>query len=59
MVLEKDKRILKSLLTSIKIGDKVTVTVLNPESDYGNPVVSLRRFNDDRVWERLEELAKR
>ncbi len=58
VVLEKDKRILKSLLSTIKLGDKVTVAVLNPESDYGNPVVSLRRFNDDRVWGRLESLQK-
>jgi small subunit ribosomal protein S1 len=58
VVLEKDKRILRSLLSSIKIGDKVTVTVLNPESDYGNPVVSLRKFNDDRVWIRLDEFKK-
>lgn len=58
VVLEKDKRILKSLLTSIKLGDKVTVSVLNPESDYGNPVVSLRRFNDERIWEKLEGLKK-
>jgi small subunit ribosomal protein S1 len=58
VVMEKDKRILKSLLSSLKLGDKVTVAVLNPESDYGNPVVSLRRFNDDRVWIKLEELKK-
>ena len=58
VVLEKDKRIMRSLLSSIKLGDKVTVAVLNPESDYGNPVVSLRRFNDDRVWKKLEELQK-
>ncbi len=58
VVLEKDKRILKSLLTSLKVGDTVTVSVLNPESDYGNPVVSLRRFNDERIWERLENLQK-
>ena len=58
LVLEKDKRILKSLLTSLKVGDSVTVSVLNPESDFGNPVVSLRRFNDDRVWKKLEELQK-
>lgn len=58
VVLEKDKRILKSLLSSIKLGDKVSVMILNPESDYGNPVVSLRRFNDDRVWVKLEELQK-
>jgi ribosomal protein S1 len=58
LVMEKDKRILKSLLSSLKLGDKVTVAVLNPESDFGNPVVSLRRFNDDRVWIKLEELKK-
>src|ERR1035437_2192186 len=58
VVMEKDKRILRSLLSSLKIGDKVTVSVLNPESDYGNPVVSLRRFNDDRVWVKLEEFKK-
>lgn len=58
LVLEKDKRILKSLLTSLKVGDKVTVSVLNPESDFGNPVVSLRRFNDERIWEKLEALQK-
>src|ERR1035437_11105701 len=56
LVMEKDKRILRSLLSSLKLGDKVTVSVLNPESDFGNPVVSLRRFNDDRVWIKLEAL---
>ena len=58
LVMEKDKKILRSLLTNLKVGSKVTVSVLNPESDFGNPVVSLRRFNDDRVWIRLEELQK-
>ena len=41
LVLEKDKKILKSLLSSLKLGSEVTVSVLNPESDFGNPVVSL------------------
>lgn len=59
MVLEKDKKILRSLLSSLKLGDKVNVYVLNAESDFGNPVVSLRRFNDDRVWEKLEDLQKK
>lgn len=58
VVLEKDKRIMRSLLSSIKLGDKVMVAVLNPESDYGNPVVSLRRFNDERVWKQLDVLQK-
>jgi len=58
LVLEKDKNILRSLLTSLKVGDNVTVSVLNPESDFGNPVVSLRRFNDVKVWEKLEKMQK-
>ncbi|OGH07537.1 MAG: hypothetical protein A2W22_06340 [Candidatus Levybacteria bacterium RBG_16_35_11] len=55
-VLEKDKRLLRNLLGQIKVGDKVTVTVLNPESDMGNPVVSLRRFIEDKLWEEIEKL---
>jgi small subunit ribosomal protein S1 len=56
VVLEKDKGILHTLLNSLKEGDKVKVSVLNPESDQGNPVVSLRRFIDERLWGDLEKL---
>ncbi len=56
LVLEKDKKILRSLLSNLKLGDKVSVSVLNPESDLGNPVVSLRRFIDDRLWIRLNNM---
>lgn len=56
VVLEKDKAILNTLLNSLKVGDKVKVSVLNPESDQGNPVVSLRRFIDERLWGDLEKL---
>lgn len=58
VVLEKDKGILHSLLNTLKVGDKVSVSVLNPESDQGNPVVSLRRFIDERLWGGLEKLKK-
>lgn len=54
VVLEKDKDLLRSLLSTLKTGDSVNVSVLNPESDLGNPVVSLRRFMDERVWGKLE-----
>ncbi len=56
VVLEKDKGILHSLLNSLKVGDTVNVSVLNPESDQGHPVVSLRRFIDERLWGDLEKL---
>lgn len=55
VVLEKEGRLLKNILGSLKVGDKVLVYVLNPESDSGNTVVSLRGFMDDKVWKKLEE----
>lgn len=58
VVLEKDKNILNKILSSLSVGDEVAVTVLNPESDTGNTVVSLRRSIDDLVWERLNKLKK-
>lgn len=59
VVLEKDKRILKTLLSNLHVGDVVTVSVLNPESDSGNPVVSLRRHIQDILWKELEEKQKK
>lgn len=57
-VLEKDKNNMRTLLSLLKVGDKVVVSVLNPESDFGNPVVSLRRFLDQRLWDKVEKLSK-
>lgn len=56
LVLERDKRILHTLLTTLKVGDEVSVSVLSPESDNGHPVVSLRRFVDDKVWDKLGKI---
>ena len=58
VVLEKDKSMLHKILSSVKVGDKVTVAILNPEGDLGNPVVSLRKFIGDIVWEKLLRLQK-
>ena len=59
IVLEKDRRLLNTLLSLLKVGDKVTVSILNPESDTGQPVVSLRRILDEHAWGKLEELQKK
>jgi len=58
VVLEKDKKILNKILSSLSAGDEVSVTVLNPESDLGFPVVSLRKSINDMVWEKLLTLKK-
>lgn len=57
-ILEKDKNILRTILGMFKVGDTVEVNVLNPESEYGHPVVSLRRFLGNNAWGKLEELQK-
>lgn len=59
VVLEKDKNILRTLLSSLKAGDKVTVGVLNPESDAGHPVVSLRRFLSNAAWDTLKAIQQK
>jgi len=58
VVLEKERNILNKILSSFKVGDKVPVQVLNPESDFGYPVVSLRRSVGDITWDRLSKLQK-
>lgn len=57
-VLEKDRNNMRTLLSLLKVGDKVQISVLNPESDFGNPVVSLRRFLDQKLWENVEKISK-
>lgn len=58
VVMENDKRNMHNLLANLRVGDKVEVSVLNPESDMGYPVVSLRRFLDTIMWRKMEELQK-
>src|SRR3990167_7366865 len=58
VVLEKDKTILHKILSTYKVGDKVQVQVLNPESDFGYPVVSMRRSIENIVWDKLAILQK-
>ena len=57
IVLEKDRNILHTILASFKVGDSVDVNVLSPESDTGQPVVSLRRYLGNIAWNELEKLA--
>lgn len=58
LVLEKDKKLLRNLLSTLKLGDTVEAQILSPESEMGYPVVSLRRFLGAITWDKLEELQK-
>ena len=57
-IMEKDKNIFRTILGMFKVGDTVEVNVLNPESETGQPVVSLRRYLGNLAWTKLEELQK-
>src|SRR5579864_9122235 len=59
VVLERDKRIIQTIMQLFKVGDTVEVNVLNPESESGQPIVSLRRYLGNLAWEKLETLQKK
>lgn len=50
---------IKDLLCELKIGDKVICYIVSPEDEAGHPVVSLRKFQWQRKWGRLEEALKK
>ncbi len=58
VVLEKDKAILHTLLSVFKSGETVEVLVLTPESETGQPIVSLRRYLGNIAWKKLEKLIE-
>ena len=58
LVLEKEKHILNTIFSMFKVGDTVEVNVLNPESESGQPIVSLRRYLANISWKKLEDLEK-
>src|SRR3989344_2785458 len=51
--MEKDKKLLSELLSTLHVGDKVSAMVLSAESEQGNPVLSLRRQLMDKNWGEL------
>lgn len=58
VVLEKDRKIMKHLVSLLSVGDTVEAMVLNPESEMGYPIMSLRHFAEDKTWALLETLLK-
>src|SRR6266700_3510125 len=59
VVMERDKRIVHTIMSQFKVGDTVEVNVLNPESESGQSIVSLRRYLGNMAWEKLEDLQKK
>lgn len=53
LVLEKDRRLYNDLLSKLTLGDKITAVVISAESEYGYPVLSLRRQMMDQNWNKI------
>lgn len=58
LVIEKDRRIHSILMSMLKPGDAVKAIVINPESEAGIPLVSLRKFVEAKAWDTLAGLQK-
>lgn len=58
LAIEKDKRMHRLLMDTLHVGDKVMATVINPESEAGIPLVSLRKFVEAKSWAFLDDAQK-
>lgn len=58
LVIEFDRQNLENLLALLKVGDRVTASVISPESEEGFPVVSLRRMLDDALFKKFDDLVQ-
>lgn len=48
----------RDIIATFKAGDSITATVIYPENDAGQVVLSLRKLSGDRRWQELEEKRK-
>jgi len=58
IILDKEIRTAKEFISQLKIGDKLKVTIFQPENESGQPLLSFRKTLADFVWAELEEALK-
>lgn len=58
LVIEKERRLMRTLLSMFKVGDTVTANVISPESERGFPVLTLRGYVEDLSWKKLFAIQK-
>lgn len=58
IILEKELKTARDFVGSLKIGDKVKVTVLQPENESGQPLLSFRKTLSTFVWSDFESKLK-
>ncbi len=58
IILDKEIKTARDFINQLKIGDKVKVTVFQPENENGQPLLSFRKTLDDFIWSEFEESLK-
>lgn len=56
MVLDREFNLAQDYIETLKIGDTVTATVVQPENERGQVLLSLKEAANDFRWSRVEEL---
>lgn len=54
VVSERETDLIKNLLPKLKVGDKIPVQIISPESEAGQIILSIRRAGEAKKWQELE-----
>lgn len=58
LILDKVIKAAKDFVEQLKVGDKVTVVIYQPESDNGHPLLSFKKTLNDYLWVEFDEKLK-
>jgi len=58
LILNKEIKTAKDYVSKLKVGDKVTVSVYQPENDKGYPLLSFKKTLNDFVWSDFDAKMK-
>ncbi len=58
LILTKELRVAKNFIKKLKVGDKINVSIFQPENENGYPLLSFRKTLNNFVWGEFEEKLK-
>ena len=58
MVIDREMKAAWDFIKGLKVGDKITAIVTQPENDAGHTLLSLKRAAGDAIWQEFEEKLK-
>jgi small subunit ribosomal protein S1 len=58
LILTKELRVARDFVNRLKVGDKINVSIFQPENENGYPLLSFRKTLNNFVWGEFEEKLK-